>query len=434
VSVADRQPSGPSFGEALRAWTRIALLSFGGPAAQIAVMHRVMVEEQGWIDEKRFLNALNFCMLLPGPEAMQMATYLGWMTHGVRGGITAGLLFILPGFLSILLLSFVYVWYGDVPAIEGLLFGLKAAVLAIVFVALDRLRRRVLQGRTQLAVAAASFVALFFLQLPFPLVILAAAVIGFWQARGQDAGAPAPLPEGRPARTLATAAVGLLAWLGPLLLVAAVLGPRHLLSELGLFFSQVAVVSFGGAYAVLAYVAQHAVEARGWLSPAEMVDGLGLAETTPGPLIQVLQFVAFLAAWRDAAPFEQVTAGLLASVVATWATFAPCFLWIFLGAPWVDRLLHQPLLGGAMAGVRAAVVGAVLNLSLWFALHVLFARVGQVYLGPVRLLVPAPGSLDLAAALLAAGALALLAWRGWGMLAVLGASAVVGMGYVLLLS
>ena len=428
------QPKGPSFGEALQAWGRIALLSFGGPAAQIAVMHRVMVEEKGWVDEKRFLNALNFCMLLPGPEAMQLVTYLGWMTHGVRGGLTAGLLFILPGFLSILLLSFVYVWFGDVPAIEGLLFGLKAAVLAIVFVALDRLRRRVLHGRTQLAVAAASFVALFFLQLPFPLVILAAAAIGFWQARGQHAGAPpaAPLPAGRPARTLATAALGLLAWLGPLLLVAAALGPEHLMSELGLFFSQVAVVSFGGAYAVLAYVAQHAVEARGWLSPAEMVDGLGLAETTPGPLIQVLQFVAFLAAWRDAAPFEQVTAGLLASVVATWATFAPCFLWIFVGAPWIDRLLHLPLLGGAMAGVRAAVVGAVLNLSLWFALHVLFERVGQVYLGPVRLLVPAPGSLDMAAALLAAGALVLLAWRGWGMLAVLGAAAAIGMGYTLL--
>jgi chromate transporter len=206
------------------------------------------------------------------------------------------------------------------------------------------------------------------------------------------------------------------------------------MSELGLFFSQVAVVSFGGAYAVLAYVAQHAVEARGWLSPAEMVDGLGLAETTPGPLIQVLQFVAFLAAWRDAAPFEQVTAGLVASVVATWATFAPCFLWIFVGAPWIDRLLHQPLLGGAMAGVRAAVVGAVLNLSLWFALHVLFARVGQVQFGPARLLVPAPGSLDMAAALLAAGALVLLAWRGWGMLAVLGAAAAIGMGYTLLVA
>jgi chromate transporter len=442
VSEAETQPrprtlpplAGPSFREALQAWGRIALLSFGGPAAQIAVMHRVMVEEKGWVDEKRFLNALNFCMLLPGPEAMQLVTYLGWMTHGVRGGITAGLLFILPGFLSILLLSFVYVWFGDVPAIEGLLFGLKAAVLAIVFVALDRLRRRVLQGRTQLAIAAASFVALFFLQLPFPLVILAAAVIGFWQARGQDPGTPPPPPETRPARTLATAVLGLLAWLGPLLLIAVLLGPGHLLSQLGLFFSQVAVVSFGGAYAVLAYVAQHAVEARGWLSPAEMVDGLGLAETTPGPLIQVLQFVAFLAAWRDAAPFEQVTAGLLASVVATWATFAPSFLWIFVGAPWIDRLLHQPLLGGAMAGVRAAVVGAVLNLSLWFALHVLFARVGQVEFGPMRLLVPGPGSLDMPAALLAAGALALLAWRGWGMLAVLGTAAVAGMGYVLLIS
>jgi len=434
LSPADPRPAEPSFGEALQAWLRIALMSFGGPAAQIAVMHRVIVEERGWVDEKRFLNALNFCMLLPGPEAMQLVTYLGWMTHGVRGGITAGLLFILPGFLSILLLSYVYVLFGDVPAIEGLLFGLKAAVLAVVFVALDRLRRRVLHGGMQLAVALASFVGLFFLQLPFPLVIIAAAALGFWQARGQAPGVPAPAPLNgeRPARTVATLLIGLLAWFGPLLLIAAALGPRHLLIELGLFFSQVAVLSFGGAYAVLAYVAQHAVEARSWLSPAEMVDGLGLAETTPGPLIQVLQFVAFLAAWRDAAPFGQMTAGLLASVAATWFTFAPCFLWIFLGAPWVERLLHQPLLGGAMAGVRAAVVGAVLNLSLWFALHVLFERVGQVHVGPVRLLVPAPGSLDPVAALLAAGALALLAWRGWGMLTVLCAAAVTGMAYALL--
>jgi chromate transporter len=424
----------PGFGEATRAWVRVALLSFGGPAAQIAVMHRILVEEKGWIDERRFLHALNFCMLLPGPEAQQLATYLGWILHGVRGGLVAGLLFILPGFLSILLLSFVYVWLGDAPAVAGLLFGLKAAVLAVVLVALDRLRRRALQGRMLLFIAAASFVALFFLQLPFPLVILAAAALGLWQARHRQADA-APVPVAAPpARTLATAAIGLLAWLGPLVAIALLLGPGHLLSEVGLFFSQVAVVSFGGAYAVLAYVAQHAVEAQGWLTPAEMVDGLGLAETTPGPLIQVLQFVAFLAAWRDAAPFDPVTAGLLASVVATWATFAPCFLWIFVGAPWVDRLLGWPRLGGAMAGVGAAVVGAVLNLSLWFALHVLFERVETVLFGPVRLLLPAAGSADLPAMLFAAVALMLLAWRGWGMLAVLGTAAGAGMVIALALA
>jgi chromate transporter len=424
----------PGFGEATRAWVRVAILSFGGPAAQIAVMHRILVEEKGWIDERRFLHALNFCMLLPGPEAQQLATYLGWILHGVRGGLVAGLLFILPGFLSILLLSFVYVWLGDAPAVAGLLFGLKAAVLAVVLVALDRLRRRALQGRMLLFIAAASFVALFFLQLPFPLVILAAAALGLWQARHRQIDAATAPVAARPARTLATAAVGLLAWLGPLVAVALLLGPGHLLSEVGLFFSQVAVVSFGGAYAVLAYVAQHAVEAQGWLTPAEMVDGLGLAETTPGPLIQVLQFVAFLAAWRDAAPFDPVIAGLLASIVATWATFAPCFLWIFVGAPWVDRLLGWPRLGGAMAGVGAAVVGAVLNLSLWFALHVLFERVEAMHLGPVRLLLPAAGSADLLAMLFAALALVLLAWRGWGMLAVLGTAAGAGMVIALALA
>jgi chromate transporter len=418
----------PSFGEATRAWVRVAALSFGGPAAQIAVMHRIMVEEKGWIDERRFLHALNFCMLLPGPEAQQLATYLGWMLHGVRGGLVAGLLFILPGFVSILALSYIYVWLGDAPAIEGLLFGLKAAVLAVVLVALNRLRRRALKGPLLQFIALASFISLFFLQLPFPLVILGAALLGFWQARYRVTEIDPPPPAAaRPTRTAVTAAIGLAAWLGPLVLVAWALGPQHLLSQVGLFFSQVAIVSFGGAYSVLAYVAQHAVEAQGWLSPAEMVDGLGLAETTPGPLIQVLQFVAFLAAWRDAAPFGPVTAGLVASVIATWATFAPCFLWIFVGAPWMDRLLGWPKLGGAMAAVGAAVVGAVLNLSLWFALHVLFREVGEFRWGAVRVLVPAGGSADLMAMLFAVVALALLAWRGWGMLAVLGVAAGAGM-------
>jgi chromate transporter len=423
----------PAFAEATRAWGRVALLSFGGPAAQIAVMHRITVEEKGWIDEKRFLHALNFCMLLPGPEAMQLATYLGWILHGVRGGLVAGLLFILPGFLSILLLSYIYVWFGDAPAVAGLLFGLKAAVLAVVLVALNRLRQRALKGWLLGLIAAASFVALFFLQLPFPLVILAAGLAGLWHARHRRVETPLPEVAARPTRTLATALVGLAAWLVPLAAVALLLGPGHLMSEIGLFFSQVAVVSFGGAYAVLAYVAQHAVEAQGWLSPAEMVDGLGLAETTPGPLIQVLQFVAFLAAWRDAAPFDAATAGLVASVVATWATFAPCFVWIFVGAPWVDRLLGWPRLSGAMSGVGAAVVGAVMNLSLWFALHVLFSEVSERRAGPVRVLVPAPESLDPLALLFAAGALLLLVVGRWGMLAVLGTAAGTGMALALLL-
>mgnify|MGYP001098715860 CR=1 FL=1 len=424
--------SGPTFGEALGAWSRIALLSFGGPAAQIAVMHRILVEEKGWVDERRFLNALNFCMLLPGPEAMQLATYLGWMTHGRRGGLVAGSLFVLPGFLSILGLSYIYVLLGETPAVAGMLFGLKAAVLAVVLVALNQLRRRVLGDGFRVAIAAAAFVALFFLQQPFPLVILVAAALGLWQARHRRELPPVAPPAAGVGGTLATAAVGGLAWFLPLGAIALWLGPGHVLSQVGLFFSQVAVVSFGGAYAVLAYVAQHAVEAQGWLSPAEMVDGLGLAETTPGPLIQVLQFVAFLAAWRDAAPFEPLLAGLLASVVATWATFVPCFVWIFTGAPWIERLLHQPRLAGAMAGVGAAVVGAVLNLSLWFALHVLFGELDAVQAGPMRLLLPEPATIDVTALAFAAVALALLAWRRWSLLAVLGLA--VGAGVVLGLS
>jgi chromate transporter len=419
----------PPFAAALGAWARIALLSFGGPAAQIAVMHRVLVEEKGWVDEPRFLNALNFCMLLPGPEAMQLATYLGWMTHGIRGGLVAGTLFVLPGFISILALSYVYVLLGDAPAVAGMLFGLKAAVLAVVLVALNQLRRRVLRDRSRLVLALAAFVAMFFFQLPFPLVILAAAGFGLWQARHLRAPAAPVAAAVGGARTLATATLGLVAWLAPLGALAMWLGPAHVLSQVGLFFSQVAVVSFGGAYAVLAYVAQHAVETQAWLSPVEMVDGLGLAETTPGPLIQVLQFVAFLAAWRDALPFGPVLAGLFASIVATWATFVQCFVWVFTGAPWVERLLHQPRLSGAMAGIGAAVVGAVLNLSVWFALHVLFARLQAQQAGPVRLLLPDPASLDLRALVFALCALALLAWRGWGLLAVLGLA--VGAGVIL---
>lgn len=419
----------PPFAAALGAWARIALLSFGGPAAQIAVMHRVLVEEKGWVDEPRFLNALNFCMLLPGPEAMQLATYLGWMTHGIRGGLVAGTLFVLPGFISILALSYLYVLLGDAPAVAGMLFGLKAAVLAVVLVALNQLRRRVLRDRSRLVLALAAFVAMFFFQLPFPLVILAAAGFGLWQARHLRAPAAPVAAAVGGARTLAIATLGLVAWLAPLGALAMWLGPAHVLSQVGLFFSQVAVVSFGGAYAVLAYVAQHAVETQAWLSPVEMVDGLGLAETTPGPLIQVLQFVAFLAAWRDALPFGPVLAGLCASIVATWATFVPCFVWVFTGAPWVERLLHQPRLSGAMAGIGAAVVGAVLNLSVWFALHVLFARLQAQQAGPVRLLLPDPASLDLRALVFALCALALLAWRGWGLLAVLGLA--VGAGVIL---
>ena len=426
MTDAPPPPAAPAFSEALAAWRRVALLSFGGPAAQIAVMHRILVIEKAWIDERRFLHALNFCMLLPGPEAQQLATYCGWLLHGVRGGLAAGLLFILPGFLAILALSVLYVLHGDLPPVEGLLFGLKSAVLAVVLVALDRLRRKTLRGGVRIGVALGSFVALFFLQLPFPLVILSAALVGALWIRHEPAATGIGLRPARRARPLVTLAAWLVIWLAPLVALALWLGETHVLVRLGTFFSQVAVVSFGGAYAVLAYVAQHAVEAHQWLSPREMLDGLGLAETTPGPLIQVVQFVGFLAAWRAPEPFGPMLAAVLGSVVTTWVTFAPCFLWIFLGAPWVDRLLGRPRLASALAGVGAAVVGALMNLSLWFALHALFGRVDELHTGPVRWLVPDVSTLDWVALAMAAAALVLLTRFRLGLLPTLGLIAAAG--------
>jgi chromate transporter len=385
---------GVSFGEALRVWLRVAALSFGGPAGQIAVMHRIIVDEKGWVGERRFLHALSYCMLLPGPEATQLAIYIGWLMHRWPGGIAAGGLFVLPGIVALMALSWIYALYGQVPVIAALFFGLKAAVLAIVLYAVYRVGSRALKSGAMIAVAALAFVAIFFSNVPFPLIVLAAGIIGFVGAR---AGSPAfvvgeshgsasadatddsllgeELPvHARPTigRALRVSAVWLVLWLGPVIAIVATLGAGHTFSEIGGFFAKMAVVTFGGAYAVLAYMAQQAVETYGWLRPGEMLDGLGMAETTPGPLIMVVQFVGFMAAYRDPGALPPLLAGTLGGLLATWTTFVPCWLWIGLGAPFIERLRDNKPLSGALAGITAAVVGVILNLAIWFALHTIF--------------------------------------------------------------
>lgn len=400
------------FRAAVGVWARIGLLGFGGPAAQIALMHRVLVDERRWLGERRFLHALSFCTLLPGPEAQQLATYAGWLLHGTRGGLVAGTLFVLPGFLAILGLTYLYVGFSGAPAVTGLFFGLKAGVLALVAEAVARLARRALRHRALLGVAGVAFVALHLFAVPFPAVVAAAAALGLVGARtwpdvfapaGEDAGA---VPAGAPAwrRSLKVGSVWLALWLGPVVLLVTLLGRGNVFAQVAVFFSQAAVVTFGGAYAVLAYMAQQAVEHYGWLTPGEMLDGLGLAETTPGPLIQVVQFVAFLGAWRSPGALDPWLAGTLAAVLATWVTYTPSFLWIFLGAPYMEALRAVRPLRGALTGVTAAVVGVVANLALWFGLHVLFGRVDAVRMGPLHLLRPAWETLDPVALALAAGA------------------------------
>ncbi|AZQ69360.1 chromate efflux transporter [Silicimonas algicola] len=371
----------PSLGEAVRVWSRIGVLSFGGPAAQIALMHREVVEEKGWLSESQFLSALSFCMLLPGPEAMQLATYSGWRLHGTLGGLAAGLLFVLPGAVVILALSGVYLAWGTVPMVQAAFLGIKAAVLVIVLEALLRVARKGLKERAHWVAAALSFVALFVFALPFPLLILAAGLWGYASTRGgaAEVAGPAGVPLGQTARTVAIWGA---IWVAPLILVEVTGGPA-ILTEIGVFFSTLATVTFGGAYAVLAYMAQDAVAAKGWLSAAEMVDGLGLAETTPGPLILVTEFVGILAAAREGGGIDPVM-GLAGAAMTLWVTFAPCFLWIFAGAPYVEWLTAQRRLKGALDAITAAVVGVILNLSVWFALHVLFrevTRVGWDHLG-----------------------------------------------------
>ena len=361
----------PSFAEALGLWARLGLLSFGGPAGQIALMHRLLVDERKWLDEARFLRGLNFCMLLPGPEAMQLATYVGWRLHGWSGGLAAGLLFVLPGAAVVLALAALYAAYGTTTILAAVFLGVKAAVLAIVLEALLRISRRALKTRVAWLIAGAAFLAMFVFDAPFPLVVLTAGAVGL--LRPTEAAQPA---AGRPVSlraTAATAGLWLLIWLAPLGLLTLVLGPGHVLAQCAWFFSKLAVVTFGGAYAVLAYMAQEAVSAYGWLTAGEMLDGLGLAETTPGPLILVTAFVGFLGGFGEGG----LALALAAAGVTLWATFAPCFLWIFTAAPYVERLEGRPRIEGALAAITAAVVGVILNLALWFGLHVLFAEVSR---------------------------------------------------------
>ena len=446
---------GVSLREAFRVWRRVAMLSFGGPAGQIAVMHRILVEEKRWISESRFLHALNYCMLLPGPEAQQLATYIGWLMHRTLGGIMAGVLFVLPGLVAIMALSYVYAGYGNVPAIAAVFFGLKAAVLAIVLEAVVRIGKRSLKNNVMRALAAAAFVGIFFFNIPFPIIIFGAALIGFagastgaasFQLKGghgdgkRDGGVvDSLLGEELPAHTRPTVAralrvssVWLALWLIPVIALLVTLGRGNVFSEIAVFFSKMAMVTFGGAYAVLAYVAQQAVENYGWLKPGEMLDGLGMAETTPGPLIMVLQFVGFMAAYRDPGSLSPMLAGTLGGLLATWVTFTPCFLWIFLGAPFIEVLRGNRALNGALSAITAAVVGVVLNLAIWFAIHSIFRDTVPIRAFPLSFDAPRLASVDwLALALSVAAAVAIFRFKV-GMIPTLAACCGVGLALYLL--
>ncbi len=437
------------FGEAVKVWARVAALSFGGPAGQIAVMHRILVEEKRWIGEERFLHALNYCMLLPGPEAQQLATYIGWLLHKTKGGIVAGTLFVLPGFLAIMVLSWLYALYGNLGAIEALFVGLKAAVLAIVFEAVRRIGSKALKNTAMLLVAAGAFIAIFFLGVPFPFIIIAAAVIGYTGGRSSlkafEAGGghgsigdthvadrDSALGEHVPAHahpslgwSFRISAIFLVLWLTPVAVLLLIV-PDSVYTDIATFFSTMAVVTFGGAYAVLAYVAQQAVDNYGWLQPGEMLDGLGMAETTPGPLIMVTQFVGFMGAARNSGGLDPLLAGTLAAVLTTWVTFVPCFLWIFLGAPFVERLRGNVALSSAMTAITAAVVGVVLNLAVWFALHTIFADVFEYRAGPLQVDVPVLSSVSIPALVLTMAAMIAVFRFKAGPLAVIAGAAAAG--------
>ena len=435
------------FREAVRAWFAISLQTFGGPAGQIAVMQRELVEERRWIGQKRFLHALSYCTLLPGPEAQQLAIYVGWLLNGVRGGLVAGTLFVLPGVAALLALSALYVGYGDTTAVAALFAGLAPAVLAIVAQAVVRVGKKALGHPALVTLAIASFLALSAFSVPFPVVVAAAAVIGWamgrWapdvMARGAGHGSgddgPAPLipddalHQERPSRrhTAKVLTVGLLAWGVPVGIVAAVTGGHSVFTDQALFFSGAALVTFGGAYAVLAYVAQKAVEVYGWLAPGEMVRGLALAESTPGPLIMVVQFVAFVGAYRDPGALDPWAAAVLAALLTTWVTFVPCFVFIFLGAPYVERLRGNHALSAALTGITAAVVGVIANLAVYFAIHTLFADTTTVSVGPASLELPLLGSIQPVAVAIAAIAAVLLFKVKWSVLRTLGVCAALGL-------
>jgi len=440
-------PAAPTFAEALKVWAKIGLLSFGGPAGQIALMHKELVEERRWIGEQRFLHALNYCMLLPGPEAQQLAIYIGWLLHRTIGGLVAGVLFVLPGALVMLVLSSLYVLYGDMPLVEALFLGVKAAVLAIVIEAVIRIGRRALKNPAMVSIAVAAFIAIYALNVPFPLIVLLAGLTGWLgdrivpglfsgSAHGKDDIADikgavdlmferGELTHVEPTRWHAprTVAIWLPIWLGPVLVIWWFTGSASVWTEIGRFFSLMAVVTFGGAYAVLAYVAQAAVQSFGWLAPGEMVDGLGLAETTPGPLILVLQFVGFIAAFRHAGSLNPLLGGSLGALLTLWVTFTPCFFWIFLGAPYIEALRGNRALSAALGAITAAVVGVIMNLALWFALHVVFREVHAMGLG---MNVPVLSSIDWRAALLSCAAMIAILRLKIGMLPTLAGSALAG--------
>jgi chromate transporter len=435
--------------EAARTWARVAALSFGGPAGQIAVMHRILVEEKHWIGERRFLHALNYCMLLPGPEAHQLAVYIGWLLNRVRGGVLAGTLFVLPGLIALGTLSWIYARFGQIGAVNAIFFGLKASVLAVVIEALVRIGKRALKGRALLALAALAFIGIFFLGVPFPVIILAAGAIGLAGRRfapnlfqpaaktAKDANDTAGLIDAqfargvpeyvRPSarRLVITAIAGLGIWFGPPLLLSAALGP--VFRTIALFNSKMAVVTFGGAYAVLAYMAQQAMQHYHWLKPGEMLVGLGLAETTPGPLISVVQFVGFMAAFRQPGTLDPMLAGTLGGIIAMWTTFVPSFLWIFLGGPYVESLLGNKELQAALSAITAAVVGVILNLAVWFALHVLFAQVVEQHVYGITLNIPVAVSIDWRACAIALFASVALFRFKLGMIPVLAISCLAGL-------
>src|ERR1700722_12070570 len=416
----------PNFGDAFRFWLKLGFISFGGPAGQIAIMHAELVQKKKWISESRFLHALNYCMLLPGPEAQQLATYIGWLMHRTRGGIVAGGLFIAPGVVAIMALSYIYAAFGNVGFVAALFFGLKAAVLAIVIQAVVRVGKRALKNPVMQGLAATAFVAIFFFNVPFPVIVLAAGVIGYFGGRAGLAtfavgGGHGPskstalvdsllgdeLPaHAKPsvASSLRVASVWLLLWLIPVAALFVMLGEANVFTQIAIFFSKMAMVTFGGAYAVLAYVAQQAVEHYHWVQPREMLDGLGMAETTPGPLIMVLQFVGFMAAFRAQGPFPPLLAGALGGLLATWVTFAPCFLWIFAGAPYIEQLRGNKALSGALSAITAAVVGVILNLAIWFAIHTAFRATRHIGGFGLSFDAPIPTSLDVWSLILALGA------------------------------
>jgi chromate transporter len=448
-----------SFREAALTWARIAALSFGGPAGQIAVMHRILVEEKRWIGETRFLHALNYCMLLPGPEAHELAIYIGWLLHRVRGGILAGVLFVFPGLVALTSLSLIYAEFGNIGFVGALFFGLKAAVLAVVLEAVMRVGKRALKSRGLVGIAALAFTGIFAFGVPFPLIVLSAGLIGYigraaglqWFKSGGghdpgkgDSGEPALIdamfarsaPEHvRPSllRFAKVGVVGAIIWLGPLVALLAAMGPYNVFTSIAAFNSKMAVVTFGGAYAVLAYMAQQAVEQYHWLKPGEMLVGLGFAETTPGPLISVVQFVGFMAAFRHPGALSPAFAGVLGGFLAMWSTFVPPFIWIFLGGPYVEALIGNKSLNAALSAITAAVVGVILNLAVWFALHSVFSKVVTIGAPLLALPVPMLSSINWPAFVLAAGAIIATFRFKVGMLATFAACSAAGVVYYLLL-